>query len=421
MCAFVIRGGHVLLPDMRLVRGDILVENGVIACVGVNCRARDVVDADGCIVMPGFVNTHTHTPMTLFRGRCEGLGFGEWFECIWRAEAEITPSDVYLGSLLACVEMIRSGITTFADVYIHMDRVALAVEESGLRSVLGWGIVEGAGSETLKAKLSERRAFVKEYNHACGGRITTIYAPHSPMTCSDEALATLARFSREDGVPITIHLLESVKEAMMLEGSGHHLSTLDESGLLSDRLLAAHCVHANDEDARILAERCASVSLNPISNLRLGLGTAPIQTMASHGVNLCLGTDGAASGGSLDIFEVMKTVSLLGNMTGRIAPFEILRMASVNGALALGLETGEIENGLAADIILVDMKKPHLTGCDPLSALVHSAKSCDVKTTIVGGKVLMEDYVIKNLNEKDIIDCAREKIAELENRYTPKR
>jgi len=421
MCALVIRGGHLLLPSMRLVRGDVLVEDGIIACVGAHCRGKDVVDANGCIVMPGFVNTHTHTPMTLFRGRCEGLGFAEWLECIWRAESEITPSDVYLGSLLACVEMIRSGITTFADVYIHMDKVAQAVEESGLRGVLGWGVVEGAGGETLKAKLSERRIFVKKYNHACGGRISTMYAPHSLITCSKDAISALARFSREDGVPITIHLLESLKEAMMLEKSGHHLSTLDDAGLLSDRLLAAHCVHASDEDAKVLAERGVSVSLNPISNLQLGLGIPPIQTMASHGINLCLGTDGAASGGSLDIFEVMKTVAFIGKMAGRASPSEILRMASVNGAVALGLETGEIKSGLAADIILVDMKKPHLIGCDPLSALVHSAKSCDVKTTIVGGEVLMEDCVIKNINEEDILHRAGEKIADLESQSTSRR
>ncbi|CAD7768607.1 5'-deoxyadenosine deaminase [Candidatus Methanoperedenaceae archaeon GB37] len=417
MSTSVIRGGHLLLPDGRLLRRDLLIEDGLIASIGVSSRCKDAIDATGCLVMPGFVNTHTHTPMTLLRGWCEGLRFSEWLECIWQREAELTPSDVYLGSILACVEMIRSGITTFADVYIHMDRVALAAGESGLRCVLGWGLLEGAGGEPLEEKLSERRAFVKKYNHACNGRITTMYAPHSPVTSSEEALTALARLSREDGVPITTHLLESREEAMALDGSRHHLSRLDRAGLLSNRFLAAHCVHLSDEDARILAERGVSVSLNPISNLRLGVGVPPIEMMASHGLNLSLGTDGAASGGSLDIFEVMRTVALIGRMTGGISPSNILRMATLNGAVALGLETGAIKRGFAADLILVDMKKPHLTGCDPISALVHSARGCDVKTTIVEGEVLMEDYVIKTLNEEDIIERAIERIADLKNMH----
>jgi len=403
MSEFIITGGYVLAPDMQLKRADVAVDSGIITQVGECQSAEQTIDAKNCIVMPGLINTHTHTPMTLLQGACENLMFEQWQECIWNREAKITPSDVYLGSLLACVEMIKTGTTSFADVYIYMDRAASAIKESGLRGVLGWGIIEGFG-EPLHEKLAHRRAFIRQYNNAADGRITTMYAPHSPSTCSTEALGLLSRMSEDDDVLVTIHLLETKKEAEALNRDNCHLQRLKDVGLLSRRLLAAHCVWANDEDIKMLSQYGVSVAHNPISNMKLGVGTAPVTAMLREHINVCLGTDGAAPCGSIDMFASMRTAALLIRDRGQdIHSQDILKMATVNGAAALGLSAGQIKKGFAADIILVDMKKPHLTGHDPLSALVYSATGGDVKTSMVGGEVLMEDYQIKKLDEEDVV------------------
>ncbi len=412
MSDFVITGGYVLAPDMQLKRADVAVDSGIITQVGACQSAEQTIDAKNCIVMPGLINTHTHTPMTLLRGACENLMFEQWQECIWNKEAKITRSDVYLGSLLACVEMIKTGTTSFADVYIHMDRAASAIKESGLRGVLGWGIIEGFG-EPLHEKLAHRRAFIRQYNNVADGRITTMYAPHSPSTCSMEALGLLSQMSEEDDVLVTIHLLETKKEAGALKRDNCHLQRLKDAGLLSRRLLAAHCVWANDEDIKMLSQHGVSVAHNPISNMKLGVGTAPVTAMLREHINVCLGTDGASPGGSLDMFASMRTAALLIRDRGQdIHLQDILKMATVNGAVALGLSAGQIKKGFAADIILVDMKKPHLTGHNPLSALVYSATGSDVKTSMVGGEVLMEDYQIKKLDEEDVIERVQKWIDE---------
>jgi 5-methylthioadenosine/S-adenosylhomocysteine deaminase len=417
MNELVIKNGHVLTPDMQLTRVDVSVDGGVITRIGDSQGGEQIIDARGCIVMPGLINTHTHTPMTLLRGICRIQGFEQWRDCILAAESKITPSEVYTGALLACVEMIKSGTTTFADMYIHMDEVASAVKESGLRSVLGWGIIEGVG-EALPEKLTHRRRFVREYNNAAGGRITTMYSPHSPSSCSSKALSLVAELAKEDSVPVMMHLLETRKEAEALETQGYHLSLLEETGLLSGRLIAAHCVHANKRDIRTLAQKGVSVSCSPVSNLRLGVGTADITTMFSEGINLCLGSDGAEPSGSLDMFTVMRIAALLANSTtpAVIPSGEILKMATVNGAKALGLNTGRIEVGCRADVILVDMKKPHLTGHAPLDALVYSASGSDVKTSIVDGRVVMESYEIKTLSEEDTVLGAQESVKHLKQR-----
>ncbi|RZB29000.1 MAG: 5-methylthioadenosine/S-adenosylhomocysteine deaminase [Candidatus Argoarchaeum ethanivorans] len=404
MSEFVITGGYVLAPDMKLKRADVAVGSGIITQVGECQSAEQTIDAKNCIVMPGLINAHTHTPMTLLRGACENLMFEQWQKCIWNKEAKITPSDVHLGSLLACVEMIKTGTTSFADVYIHMDRAASAIKKSGLRGVLGWGVIEGFG-EPLREKLAHRRAFVRQYNNAADGRITTMYAPHSPSTCSMEALGLLSRMSEEDNVLVTTHLLETRKEAETLKKDNCHLQCLKDAGLLSGRLLAAHSVWANDEDIKILSQHGVSVAHNPISNMKLSVGTAPVTAMLREHVNVCLGTDGAAPGGSLDMFASMRTAALLRRDRGQDTHLQdILKMATVNGAAALGLLAGQIKKGFLADIILVDMKKPHLTGHDPLSALVYSATGADVKTSMVGGEVLMEDYQIKKIDEENVIE-----------------
>lgn len=407
----VIRNGYVLTPDMRLKRRDVGIDQGIITQIGECQGGEKVIDARGCIVMPGLVNTHTHTPMSLLQGLCGTHSFEEWQDCIWRAEAKLTAQDVYLGSLVACLEMIKSGTTTFADMYIHMDRVALAAGESRLRCVLGWGIIEGVG-EPLPEKFTHRQRFVKKYRGH--GRITAMYAAHSPLTCSTEVFARIAELAEQDDVPVSIHLLETEKEASLLEEGGYHLSALENTGLLSQHLLAAHCVHVNHRDIEVLSRKGVSVSHNPVSNLRLGVGTAPVPSMLSSGVNVCLGSDGVTSGGSLDMFSVMRAAALLANRKRHcVSVQEVLRMATARGAVALGLNTGEIREGCAGDVILVDMNRPHLVSHEPLSSLVYAACGSDVKTSIVGGEVLMEDYEVKVMDVEEVMHCARERMEEL--------
>lgn len=371
--------------------------------------------------MPGLVNTHTHAAMTLFRGYADDLQLAEWLEKhIWPAEAQLTAEDVYKGSLLACLEMIRSGTTSFADMYFFMDETAKAVEASGLRASLSHGLIELWNEEKGEADLKEGKRFVRAWQGAAEGRIKTMYGPHAPNTCSDEFLAKVKEEARKDGAGLHIHVLETEAELLAMKERYGKCSVhmLDDIGFFGPDVLAAHCVWLSDGDIEVLREKGVNVSHNPISNMKLASGTAPVYKMLERGVNVSLGTDGCASNNNLDLFEEMKTAALLhklstGNPTALPAR-QVLEMATVNGAKALGTKTGMLKVGMKADMIIVDMKKPHLTPCfDVPSHLVYSAKGSDVRTTIVDGKILMDDYRVLVLDEQKVLEEAQKAAEEL--------
>lgn len=420
MADIIIKNAYVLTmdPDAGDIKnGTVVIEDGKITEIGEKTKesAETVIDARGSVVMPGLVNTHTHAAMTLFRGYADDLQLAEWLEGhIWPAEAQLKAEDVYKGSLLACLEMIKSGTTSFADMYFFMDETAKAVETSGLRASLSHGLIELWNKEKGEADLKEGRRFVRAWQGASGGRIKTMYGPHAPNTCSDEFLAKVKEEARRDGAGIHIHVLETEAELLAMKERYGKCSVhlLDDIGFFGPDVLAAHCVWLSDGDIEVLKERGVNVSHNPISNMKLASGIAPVYKMLERGVNVSLGTDGCASNNNLDLFEEMKTAALL-HKVNTFSPTalparQVLKMATVNGGKALDKETGMLKAGKKADLIIVDMKKPHLIPCfDVPSHLVYSARGSDVRTTIVNGKILMDNYRVLVLDEEKVMEEAR--------------
>ncbi|AGF97650.1 amidohydrolase family protein [Methanosarcina mazei] len=426
MADIIIKNAYVLTMDPDagdIKKGTVVIEDGKITEMGEKTKesADTVIDAKGSVVMPGLVNTHTHAAMTLFRGYADDLQLAEWLEKhIWPAEAQLTAEDVYRGSLLACLEMIRSGTTSFADMYFFMDETAKAVEASGLRASLSHGLIELWNEEKGENDLKEGKRFVRAWQGAAKGRIKTMYGPHAPNTCSDEFLAKVKEAARQDGAGLHIHVLETEAELLAMKERYGKCSVhmLDDIGFFGPDVLAAHCVWLSDGDIEVLREKGVNVSHNPISNMKLASGTAPVYKMLERGVNVSLGTDGCASNNNLDLFEEMKTAALLHKLSTcnptALPARQVLQMATVNGAKALGTETGMLKAGMKADMIIVDMKKPHLTPCfDVPSHLVYSAGGSDVRTTIVDGKILMQDYRVMVLDEPKVIEEAQKAAEEL--------
>ncbi|KXS45078.1 MAG: N-ethylammeline chlorohydrolase [Methanolobus sp. T82-4] len=417
MADIIIKNAYILTmdPDKEdIENGVVVIENGKIKELGnsTQSKADKVIDAGGNVVMPGLVNTHCHAGMTLFRGYADDIPLQDWLENhIWPAEAKVSDEDIYVGTQLACLEMIRSGTTAFADMYIHMDKVAQAVEESGIRAALSYGMIDFGDKEKADSELDEGSRFVREWNGKADGRITTMYGPHAPNTCSRDFLIRVKEQAVKDNVRIHIHVLETEAELnYMKEQFGvcsiHFLKDIDFWG---DNVLAAHCIWLSDGDIKILAEHGVNISHNVTSNMKLASGIAPVAKLLAVGANVSLGTDGCASNNNLDMFEEMKTAALLQKVSimdpTALPARQVLEMATVNGAKALGIKSGMIKEGYNADIIIVDMKKPHLTPVyDVASHMVYAASGRDVKTTIVNGEILMEDYEVRCLDEQSILE-----------------
>ena len=429
MADIIIKNGYILTMDPAqddIKRGVVVIEDGIITQVAesTNETANTIIDAKGGVVMPGLVNTHTHAGMTLFRGYADDLTLSDWLENhIWPAEAQLTDNDLYIGTKLACLEMIRSGTTAFVDMYIHVDRVARAVEESGMRAALSYGMIDLGDETRAESELKEGRRFVKEWNGRADGRITTMYGPHAPNTCSREFLIKVKEQAKQDNAKIHIHVLETEDELNQMKKQFGMCSVnmLDELGFLDSNVIAAHCVWLSDGDIDILNERGVNVSHNPVSNMKLASGIAPVPKMLARGVNVSLGTDGCASNNNLNMFEEIKTAALLHKVDTSdptvLPARQVLEMATINGARAMDSNSGMLKVGCMADVIIVDMDKPHLTPIYAIpSHLVYSASGGDVRTTIVNGKVLMDDYKILLMDEQKVMEEANEAALNLVSR-----
>jgi 5-methylthioadenosine/S-adenosylhomocysteine deaminase len=366
MADLIIRGGHVLTMDGAIIdNGVVVVDNGLITFVGRNTdeKADKVIYAKGCAIMPGLINAHTHLPMTLFRGFADNLPYDEWTKKIQPAEMKLTPAEVRAGAYLGMLEMIKTGTTAFADMYIHMDEVAKVVEETGMRAALGYGMIEGLNEEP-DTKLKNRAEFALKWNGAANGRITTMYAPHSAASCSKEFLERVKELAVRDNLRIHIHVLETESELnLMKKRYGMcFVNLLNSIGFLGQDVLAAHCVWLSDDDIGILENKNVSVVHCPSSNMALGAGVAPVPKMLERGINVALGTDGVASSGSLDMWKEMRMALLLHKLNDpkTMPASKVLEMATANGARALGVNAGSLRPGFAADIIIIDPKKPQL-------------------------------------------------------------
>lgn len=410
-----------------------IIPNGIIAVAGPRIvhvgqenalpgdfRPEKIIDATNMAALPGFVNCHTHAAMTLFRGFADDLPLMQWLEeKIWPLEAGLKKEDIYWGTLLACVEMIRSGTTTFADMYFHMGQAARAVEEAGLRASLSRGMIgtaPGGGAGELPP-LEYSVEFAKKWHGAAGGRITVMLGPHAPYTCPPDFLRRVIEIAREFGLGIHIHLAETAGEVedMKRRYGMTPVQLMDELGLFALPVLAAHCVHLEERDIEILAAKKAGIAHNPQSNLKLASGIAPVARLLAAGAVVGLGTDGAASNNNLDMIEEMRTAALVQKAaTGNpqaLPAFTALQMATVNGARALGLggEIGLLKPGYRADIILVNLHKPHLyPRHDPVAHLVYAAQGADVETVLVDGRVLMENRQLLTVDEEEVLSRAEE-------------
>lgn len=423
-----------ILPmvNSRIIdKGLISIEGGNISYVGSisdapELKAETVIQGDGKLAMPGLVNCHTHLAMTLFRGFAEDAEVEEWLRnIVWPLEAKLKPRDVYTGSLLGCLEMIRNGITCFADMYFFESKTAQAVEEVGLRAVLASGIIEETDTPQKMTTFHEAVAFARRFQGQADGRITTSLGPHSVSTCSEELLRKIREKASEHGFRIQIHLSESKGSTERTERPQRISETelLEELDFLGGDVLAAHCIHLSPRDMRILARRSVKVAHNPIANLKLASGIAKVEELLDLGITVGLGTDGAASNNSLDMFESMKMASLLQKLKYQdptaLPSQTALRLATIHGAEALGLERiiGSLEIGKKADIILVNMKKANLIPLHDLCAnLVYSARGCDVDTAIVNGRIIMSNRKVQTVDEDEVLKKAAEAARELVDR-----
>lgn len=408
-----------ILTSGEIVSGDVVVENDLITYVGkhIDISADRKIDVGGNLLMPGFVNAHSHSPMTLLRGVADDMNLKEWFfDNIFLAEQKLTPKDVYWGEMLGIAEQVRAGITSIEECYFYYDEIINALKKSGIRCRLGFP------STFNDMKDKEMKAFLDNYVEALNGELIkpVIYA-HSIYTLSEEELSILVDYSAKHKLPMSMHLAETLKEVgdCTVKNDCTPPEFLEKIGFLDRPSTLYHCVHMDKDDIRILADYGANVVTCPSSNLKLGSGIAPIYSMKEQGVNICIGTDGPASNNRLDMFKEMFLVATLNKATlydaSIISAIEVIDMATKNGAKALGFDNcGEIKEGFKADLILVNLKTPHsIPNNNIISNIVYSLSSQDVYLTMVNGKILYENG---NFNIGEDIEAIYEKCQKITKR-----
>jgi 5-methylthioadenosine/S-adenosylhomocysteine deaminase len=394
---------------------DIFVdETGTIAGIGEKERkkhigeAEFIIDGDEAIAIPGLVNTHTHAAMTLLRGYADDMILQDWLtQKIWPLEAHLTGDDVYHGTRLACIEMIRSGTTAFNDMYFFMEDAARAVDKSGIRAMLSYGFIDLFNEEKRETECKATEDFAAHIRILDNPRIKAAAGPHAIYTVSREGLHWCAEFAREKKIGVHIHLSETegeVNDCITRYGKRPG-SLLDECGILTPRTVAAHCCWLDEAECSLLGSRGVHVSHNPASNMKLATHRAmPCHWLSGAGANVCLGTDGCASNNNLDMFEESKIAALLQkfywNNPTLLPAQEALRMATFNGAKALGFGTGKLAPGSPADIVLVTTRSVCNTPLHHVSSnLVYACNGGAVETTICDGKVLMLEREIPGETE----------------------
>ena len=381
------------------------------------------------LLMPGLVNAHTHAAMTLFRGLADDLPLMEWLtRYIFPVERNLTAEWVFWGTQLACLEMIAGGTTTFCDMYLFVQAAAEAAEQAGLRALVGEVLYDFPSPNygPPEAGLRYSRDLIARWRGH--DRIRIAVEPHAPYTCSPDLLRQCARLAEESEVPLIIHLAETGHEEATIR-ERHGLSPvrhLERLGLLSSRLIADHAVHLADDEIDLLAARGVAVAHNPESNMKLASGTAPLPALLRAGVRVGIGTDGCASNNNLDMFQEMDSAAKLQKVT-RLDPTAlpattVVRLATAMGAEALGLGTltGSLEQGKAADLILVDFDQPHLTPVyDYASHLVYAARGADVTDTMVAGRWLLRDRAFTTLDPERVLDQVRRISRRISELVTP--
>lgn len=403
-----IRDILAVLPDGAEVCS-VFINNGVIASVTTAPEgfiADKTIYGTGKMLIPGFVNAHTHAAMTIFRNCADDLLFNDWlFGRIFPLEEKLIEGDEYWGMLLAIMEMLRSGTTGFIDMYgMVTEDYPRAVEESGIRAVLSRGIAgDAAAAEGKLRKVTEEADKWKGRDN-----IGFMIAPHAPYTCDEGFQREAAAEAKRRCLPINTHLAESLAEIETIkERYGcTPIELADRTGLLSDTTVAAHCVHLADNDIAILAKRGVTVATNPVSNLKLANGVAPVPKLLKAGVKVALGTDGAASNNALNMFRELSILTLIhkgiNHDAQAISASEGFAIATKNGAAVMGRgDIGEIKPGNIADLAIIDLDHPNMQPVNsPVAALSYSANGSEVETVLVGGRILMENKEFLTIDEK---------------------
>lgn len=413
MASLLIRGGTILTMNdgMAIVHGDVSVRDGRIATVGQSGHDPHdtVIDASGALVLPGFVQTHVHLCQTLFRGYADDLALIDWLRLrVWPMEAAHTPASLRASTRLAACELLATGTTTVLTMEtVHdTDSVFETVAETGLRAIIGKCMMDadaqvpGRLIEKTRASIDESLALRRRWNGAANGRLRAAFAPRFALSCSRDLLEAVGALSTTHDTIVHTHASEQQAEIALVErhAGRRNLEYFDDIGLTSPRLCVAHCIWVDDHEQALIAERDVKVLHCPSSNLKLGSGLAPIAELRARGVCVSLGSDGAACNNRLDMFEEMRLAAVLQAVRkgpGTLPARDAVWMATREGARALGLEAdiGSIEPGKRADLIVVDLNRPHLApGPDPYSTLVYAARGTDVRATIVDGEVLVRDF-----------------------------
>jgi len=379
-------------------------------------EGKKIIDARGGIILPGLVNTHTHLPMALFRGLADDLPLSKWLnEYIFPAEANhIHPESVRLGTLLSGAEMLLSGTTTCCDGYFHEDHVAAAINDIGMRAILGQGVIDfpAPGVPKPEDNVNNALKYIQKWENKSPLITPSIFC-HSPYTCSETTLKKAKDVADAKGVLFQIHAAETKDEYVSIQTTHHTtpVKYLDKIGVIDQNTLLVHAVWLDDDDIEIIAKRGASVSHNPESNMKLASGIAPIPLLLKAGVTVGLGTDGCASNNNLDLFSEMDTAAKLHKVNAMdptlMDAATVLKMATIAGARSLGLQdiTGSLEIEKKADVIIIDTHKPHLVPVyNPVSHIVYSAQGSDVQDVIVDGRILIKDRKLLTVDVENIIE-----------------
>ncbi len=424
----LLTGGTILTIDeknTRIHEGALAIEGDHIVAVGKSVEllrtfsAKETISAPDSIIMPGLINGHTHAAMTCFRGIADDMELMDWLQnYMFPAESRnVNPELAYWGSMLACAEMIKSGTTTFSDMYIFEQDTARAAKQAGMRCLIG-EVLYDFPSPSYKTP-AEGLAYTENLLQTWSDDplINIMVEPHALYTCSPELLKASKELADRYQVPLATHFLENIAEAKQLKDKfGMHATQyLRQAGLLDDRFIAFHCVVMNDDDISIFADHGCKVVHNPESNMKLASGVAPISAMLKKGICVGLGTDGCASNNNLDMYQEMDTAAKL-EKSARLDPTvmsaeTVLRMATANGAKVLGMGdlVGTLEAGKKADICIIDINKPHLTPMyDEYSHLAYAVNGSDVETVLINGRVVMRNRRLTTIDENEVMQRVRD-------------
>lgn len=425
----IVTGGTVVTMDSArtvvengavAIKGDAIVAVGPRAEIEAKYQGAQVVDAKGGLILPGFINGHTHVPMTLLRGIHDDVTLNDWLrKYIFPAEAKnVNEEFVRWGTRLAAAEQIRAGVTTFADMYYFEDAVAEETKAAGMRGVLGETFIDfpAPDNKSEAEMLTYTEKFMQKWQS--DRLIHAAVAPHSIYTCSRKTLQDSAALARKYNAPILIHVAEMKKEwdDSMQQNHASPVQYLDSIGLLGSDVVAAHCIFVDEADRKTLAQRQVGCVHNPSSNMMLASGVSPVPEMRTAGVAVGLGTDGpAGSNNDLDLMEEMDLAAKLAKITKMdplaLSAKAVVEMATIDGARALHMEReiGSLEKGKKADLVVISLDEPNAVPMyDIYSQLAYSLKGSDVQTVVIGGRVVMRDRKLLTVNEEAAIAKARE-------------